>query len=674
MTARTPRPVMSSAARRGYAGRIAVALAAVAAITSAQNLPPNVLLITIDTVRADHIGAYGSQKAATPAIDRLAREGVRFADATSQAPLTGPAHAAILTGQYPARLGVRDNASTPLRPGTPTLATLFKAEGYRTAGFVGAFILGPEYGFGQGFETFDATFTGFNAGMKLQAQRRAGEVTTAALKWLGPQLAGHSRPWFAWVHYYDAHAPYDPPAPFKTTFHASPYDGEVAYVDSNIAKLIAAIEQAGQLDRTLVAVIADHGEGLGDHGEQEHGLFLYESVLHVPWIMRLPSRASAGTVVQTQVRAIDVLPTLATAAGLPAPAVDGRNVMPFVTGTPPRDPEPSYAETYYPKWHFGWSELKSIRVGDWKYIDAPKPELYDMRSDRAEARNAIDARGPLAGGLSAAMAKLQNGFGSAATAEAPQPDPETLARLRSLGYVGIAAPAGSGRGPDPKDMVPKLQLFKTGISRAIDALGRDDPDSAILELKKLVAINDRSYELHLFLGDAYAARHEWDRALGEYAAARVLNSHSSAPFVSEARVHLARRDLSAATTAIDLAAKLEPGGGEVALVRGLILDAEGRGSDAIAQYETAIRVNGSDTQARANLAGTAMDLRRYDLARTEFEALLALGYRPSRMHFGLAQVAEATGDTRKAVAEYRRALQLEPAFAPARTALSRLGQ
>jgi len=658
---------------------VLVVAAALVGVATAQRQPPNVLLITIDTVRADHVGAYGYAKAATPAIDRLAREGVRFADATSHAPLTGPAHAAILTGQYPARLGVRDNASTPIPPGTTTLATLFKASRYRTGGFVGAFILGPEYGFSQGFDVFDATFSRFNAGMKLQAQRRAGEVTTAALKWLNQQLnqqlANSNQQWFLWVHYYDAHWPYDPPAPFRTTFRASPYDGEVAYVDSNIAKLIAAIEGAGQLDRTLVTVIADHGEGLGDHGEQEHGLFLYDSVLHVPWVMRLPARASAGRVVTTQVRAIDVLPTLAAVAGVTSPSVDGQNVMPFVTGAAvPRDPTPSYAETFYPKWHFGWSELKSVRVGDWKYIDAPKSELYDLRSDRSERKNAIDARGPLASGLSSKIAKLQSGFGAAATTDAPQPDPDTLARLRSLGYVGIAAPSSGGRGPDPKDMVPKIEMFKSGISRAIDALGRGNPDVAIAELTKLVEINDRSYELHLFLGDAYADKREWDRALGEYAAARVLNSHSSAPFVSEARVHLAMHHLSAANTAIDAAARLEPTGGEVALVRGLILDAEGRSDEAIAQYETAIRLNGSDTQARASLAGTAMDLGRYDLAKTQFEALLAMGYRPSRMHFGLAQVAEAKGDPKTAVAEYRHALRLEPAFAPARAALSRLGQ
>lgn len=663
---------MSARARRAIRRLVtACGILAVAVLTirGRAQTTPNVLLITLDTVRADRIGAYGYAKGATPVADRLAREGVRFADATSQAPLTGPAHAAILTGQYPARLGVRDNATMPIPAGTATAAQLFKARGYRTGGFVGAFILGPEYGFAQGFDTFDASFAQFSAGSKLQAQRRCGDVADAALKW----LTGSSTPFFAWVHFYDAHTPYEAPAPFRARFAASPYDGEIAYVDSCMGRLVTALEQAGQLDRTLISVVADHGEGLGDHGEAEHGLFLYETVLRIPWIMRLPSREAAGTVVRTQVRSIDVAPTIAAIAGIPMAKIDGESVVPILRGRAPRDPSPSYAETFYPRWHFGWSEQKSIRVGDWKYIDAPKPELYDMRADSGERRNVVDSRGPLANGLSTELNKIQAGFGAAATTDAPQPDPETLARLRSLGYVGIAAPMPGVRGPDPKDMLPKVETFRAGINRAIDALGRKAPDVAIAELKKLLAINERSYELHLFLGDAYAAKRQFETALGEYDAASLLNPRSSAPAVSQARVFLAMNDPARAQQKIDAAARIEPGSSEVALVRGSVLEAMGRAGEALAQYESAVRLNGSDTQARASLASLAMRTRQYDAAKPQFEQLLAMGYRPSRMHFGLAQIAEARGDRATAANEYREALRLEPALAEARAALTRLG-
>ena len=664
-----------SGQRERIASVMSVAVAFVFSVGGcSQAPPPNVLLITIDTVRADRIGAYGYAKASTPVLDRLAREGVRFADATTQAPLTGPAHAALLTGLYPARIGVRDNATTPVPDTVTTAAEVFKSRGYRTGGFVGAFILTAPYGFAQGFDTFDADFPGFRDGLKLQVQRRGDAVVDAAMKWLE---TGGTQPFFGWVHLYDAHAPYEPPAPFADRFKASPYDGEIAYVDACIGRLITTLERTRRLDRTLVAVVADHGESLGEHGEQEHGMFLYEAVLRIPWIMRLPGRAHAGVTVAGQVRAIDVLPTLAALAGVPMARVDGESVAALIDGRgdgPRRDTPPSYAETYYPKWHYGWSELRSIRADHWKYIDAPRPELYDMRADAAERRNALNARGPLAGGLAAALTTIATGFGGAAATDAPQPDADTLARLRSLGYIGMAAPSpAGGRGPDPKDMIASAEAFRAGISRAMDALARDQPAAAIAQLEPLLTINDRSYELHLFLGDAYAATRQFDNALGEYAAARLLNPRSAAPALSAARAYLAQGDTTRALQQATEAAGIEPGSGDVSIVRGTIDERDGRMPQAMAEYAAAVRANGSDPQARARLASLAMRTRQFDVARPQFETLLRMGYRPSRMHFGLAQIAEAKGDAAGAIAGYREAIRLEPSFADARAALAKLG-
>ena len=633
--------------------------------------PPNVLLVTLDTVRADRIGAYGYGKASTPVLDRLAREGVRFADATTQAPLTGPAHAALLTGLYPARLGVRDNATTPVPETATTAAELFKGKGYRTGGFVGSFIVSAAYGFAQGFDTFDAEFPGFSDSQKLQVQRRGDAVVDAALAWLG---TGGAQPFFAWVHLYDAHAPYEPPAPFDARFAASPYDGEIAYVDACIGRLIAVLERSGRLDRTLIAVVSDHGESLGEHGEQEHGMFLYEGALKIPWILRLPGRAHAGRTVAEQVRGIDVLPTIAALAGAAAPPGDGESVAAVIEGKPRREPPPSYAETWYPKWHYGWSELASIRAEGRKYIDAPRPELYDLRTDASEARNLVDSRGALAGGLGAELKKIAAGFGAAAIVEAPQPDAETLARLRSLGYVGMTAgPRPGVRGPDPKDMIASAETFRAGISRAMDALGRNDPASAVAQLKRLVAVNDRSYELHLFLGDAYAAMRELENALGEYAAAGLINPRSAAPALSAARAYLTEGDAARALQKTEEAARIEPGSGDIPTVRAQIYERGGRTQEAIEQYGAAIRANPSDPQARARLASLAMRTKQFEVAQPQFEALLRMGYRPSRMHFGLAQIAEARGDLGRARSEYREAVRLEPGFADARAALARLG-
>ena len=476
------------------------------------------------------------------------------------------------------------------------------------------------------------------------------------------------------MHLYDAHAPYDAPAPFGARFRTSPYDGEIAYVDACVGRLVAALERTGRLDRTIVAVVADHGESLGEHGEQEHGMFLYEGALRIPWIMRLPGRAHAGLTITEQVRAIDVLPTLAALAGVTLPRVDGESLSAVIDGRPRRDPPPSYAETYYPKWHYGWSELTSIRVEHRKYIDAPRPELYDLRADAAEQRNLIDARGTLAAGLAAELTKIAAGFGAAAATEAPQPDAETLARLRSLGYVGMAAPSRPGaRGPDPKDMIAGAEAFRSGISRAMDALARNEPAAAIAQLKQLLAVNDRSYELHLFLGDAYVATRQFENALGEYAAAGLLNPRSAAPALSAARAHLAQGDTARALQKANEAAGIEPGSGDVAVVRGQIYERAGQPSQAMAEYAAAVRANPSDPQARARLASLAMRTRQFDAAQPQFEALLRMGYRPSRMHFGLAQIAEAKGDLDARRRRVQEAVRLEPSFADARAALARLG-
>lgn len=656
--------------------RTVVMTAAVAAIAVAAGGPvhsqrraPNVLLVTLDTVRADHIGAYGYTKGATPTLDRLAREGVRFADATTQAPLTGPAHAAILTGSYPARFGVRDNASTPLPAAATTMAEVFKAHGYRTGGFVGAFILDGEYGFAQGFDRFDAAYDRFNVNDKLKARRSGREVTDAALSWLGEKK---DAPFFAWVHLYDAHSPYEAPAPYSTRFRSAPYDGAISYVDACVGRIVAALEKDGTLDNTIVAVLADHGESLGEHGESEHGIFLYEPVLHIPWLLRLPGRAHAGTVVDEQVRAIDVLPTIADLAGVPVPRVDGESVVPEIDGRKRQDPPPSYAETFYPKLHYGWSELKSVRVGEWKYIDAPRAELYDVVKDRAERQNLLDSRGTLAGGLSNELNRIESGFGAAANAEAPQPDPATLARLRSLGYVGVTAPNSGGRGADPKDKIETAEAFRVGMGRALTALQHGDSATAIPILEKLTAGNDRSYELHLFLGDAYTNTKQDRKALDQYKAAANLNPVTATPLVAAARVYLKQGDYADATTMLDHAERLEPGTAEVAVARGIMQRQLGDAAGARREFEAAIRANPSDPQPRANLAPLALQTGDLATAKREFTALLKLGYLPARMHFGLGEVAEAAHDRATAAAEYRRALRLEPSFALAKAALARV--
>jgi arylsulfatase A-like enzyme/tetratricopeptide (TPR) repeat protein len=657
--------------------RIAVsclgAVAVVAALLEAQTPKFNVLLITLDTVRADRLGSYGYRQAATPTLDRLAREGVRFADATTQAPLTGPAHAALLTGVYPGRLGIRDNGAAPLPRGTATLASVLQKSGYQTAAFVAAFILGKPYGFDQGFDQFDARFDRFDARNKLVAERTADQVVSPALEWLG--RTRRERPFFAWVHFYDAHAPYTPP-PSNARLPKQPYDGEIAYVDSAVGKLVSKLEALGVLDRTLVVAIADHGESLGEHGEEDHGVFLYDSTLHIPWIMRLPGRDRAGTVVSEQVRAIDMMPTVLDALGVGAvPRLDGESVLGVVRGRPRANPPLSYAETWFPKLHFGWSELRSARVGEWKFVDAPRPELFDLRSDRPENVNVVQRQPGVAGRLHADLSAVADGLGAAGQARPAPPDRETIERLRSLGYVGFVAPGGSATGgPDPKDMVPKLRQFRRLMEDAVRALERGEVATAAATLRQAAAINERAYDVHLTLGDVYLQQRLFDNALGEYEAAGLLNPASAAPLVSTALALMEQGRLDQAGKKLDQAAAVEPLSPEVAAIRGRLAERQARTADALLHYQSAVDVNPSYAQARAWLANTAMRLKQFDVAGAQFAALLALGYEPARSHYGLGRVAEGRGDRATAAKEYALALQLDSKLGAAREALDRLAK
>ncbi|MBI1873975.1 MAG: sulfatase-like hydrolase/transferase [Acidobacteria bacterium] len=657
--------------RRWWQAATVLSLLVGAGTLLSQRSQPNLLLITLDTVRADRIGAYGYKAAATPVLDRLAREGVRFVDATTQSPLTGPAHAALLTGVYPGRFGLRDNATTPLPDTASTLAELLHPSGYRTGGFIGAFILDRAYGFGQGFDEFDAAFERFEANAKLQAQRRGDRVVAAATRWLAARQPDER--FFAWVHLYDAHTPYAAPPPFGARFRTRPYDGEIAYVDLLVGRLIDTLTARGWLERTIIVIVADHGESLGEHGEDEHGFFLYDSVLRVPWIMRLPGRERAGTVISDQVRAIDVVPTVLELLQVKtASRFDGESVLPLISGQRRVETPPSFAETYYPRLHFAWSELKAVRVGDWKYIEAPRPELYDLRRDPEERKNAADAHASLAAGLAAELRKGDGGFAAAEPA-ATQPDRETVERLRSLGYVGlVTTPPAGVRGPDPKDQIATLTAFGRLIVQALDHLRARQTDAAIATLKQALMINARAYDPHLLLGDAYLTRRAYDAALGEYAAAALINPNDATPVIGSASALAAQMRLNEALAKLQDAAILEPLSAEIPLARGKVYEMMDRDGEALEQFQRAVRLNPADPRPRARLADAALRLQKLDVAESEFRALLAMSYQPARSHYGLGRVAEAKGDRERAIAEYRRALALDPKLSVARQALAAL--
>src|SRR3989442_1192889 len=422
---------------------------------------PNVLLITLDTTRADRMGFLGSTRGLTPQLDALAHEGVVFTRAYAQAPLTPVSHATILTGTFPPFHRVNDFGS-PLPPSVPYLPSLFRDAGYRTAAFVGSLVLDPwtgrAPGFDRGFDTFDAGFRLRRPGEdRYQTiERRGDEVAARALRWIAGAGAG---PWFLWVHLYDAHDPYDPPADLKRRFAAARYDGEIAAMDRAIGRLLPAAPGA------IIAIAADHGEALGDHGEEAHGVFLYDAVLHVPLAIRLPDRRGAGARVDARVRLADVAPTLVEAAGLPVPALmQGTSLLSsvrltaFAKATAVEKPDttnfngdrPVYSETEYPRPAFGWSPLTSWRADRFLMIRAPQPELYDLVADSAATRNLASTRGRVVEGMEAELQQFerQNGGGLREVRAKAAVDPALAERLAALGYVsGGGAPARAGVGP-----------------------------------------------------------------------------------------------------------------------------------------------------------------------------------------------------------------------------------
>jgi len=423
-----------------------IAAAAVMAVCAPRAKPLNLVVLTLDTFRADRLGAYGSARGLTPAIDALARDGVVFETALSVAPLTLPAHTSLFTGLFPPRHGVRENAGVlPDGTGDRTLASFLARAGFQTGAFVASSVLDHSRGLARGFARYDDVEPTRDELGGLRARRSADQVVTRATHWI--DSLDHAR-FFAWLHFYDAHAPCTPPARHVGA-HALPYDAAVAFVDEQVGVFIRSLEQRGLLDRTVIVVVGDHGESLGDHGEATHGLFVYEPVLHVPLIVRAPGTGLHGRRVGGVVRGVDVMPTILQLLGVSASAaIDGESLWPLDRPAA----RVAYVENLYPHARFGWSAIRALRTERFKVIETARPELYDLATDPGEQHNLFDTEHALARRL---LRDLHEHAGVDAIADAAALAPWTRDRLASLGYVSSGPPRLGGPldGRDPKDMV-----------------------------------------------------------------------------------------------------------------------------------------------------------------------------------------------------------------------------
>jgi choline-sulfatase len=451
-------------------GRLGTALAALCVLGAFALLPAGcrrgaaketfpgapVILVSVDTLRSDHLPAYGYKGVETPALDALRADSILFERAWSQAPLTLPSHASILTGREPSAHGLHDNLGYRLKAGVPTLAEVLKARGYETGGAISCFVLKAESGISRGFDFYDDAVASPEGQAALGQVQRPGPETEASLEsWIAARPAGGKV--FAFLHLYEPHTPYEPPEPFKTRYAAQPYDGEIAQADAIVGKFLAFLKARGLYDKALIVFLSDHGEGLGEHGESEHGMFLYRETLQVPLFLKLPGGRRAGETVAAPAALIDVFPTLAEAAGVPGfTRPEGSRSLLDPPGAPVRR---ILSETFFPRIHFGWSDLSSLFDGRWHYVDAPKAEIYDVVADPGETANRLAEKPDALRAMLAEAGKRKPAFESAGDL-----DPEARKKLASLGYLS-AGPSSANAGglDDPKDRIRTFEELRIGL-------------------------------------------------------------------------------------------------------------------------------------------------------------------------------------------------------------------
>lgn len=612
----------------------------------------NILLITIDTLRADALGVYGG-RAATPALDRLARDGVRFDFAHAHAVVTLPSHASILTGQYPFRHGLRDNSGYRLPARTRTAASSFKQAGYATAAFVSAFPLHSRFGLNQGFDVYDDGFGETRDPTEfVMPERPASDVVPRARSWIAHRRTDR---WFVWVHVFDPHAPYRPPPPFDVQYASHPYDGEVAATDAALAPLFEDVRASGR--PTLVVVTSDHGEALGDHGEASHGLFAYESTLRVPLIITeigSAGRADGGEVSGLAARHVDVLPSILDAAALPIPPdLPGRSLLSANERRGAGQPRASYFEAMSGMLNRGWAPLAGVLVDRAKFIDLPIPERYDLAADRAETTN-LAGRDPA---RDRTLAQLLTGFAATSPAARLAEDAEATARLRSLGYLS-ASPAAKQRFTDADD--PKrLVALDDDVHRAVEAFvaGRASEAEAIyrqvIDRRPDMAIAYRHLAFLLARrGNLADAIDVLRRAVNAGVTDRRVVTLLGEYLADSGRTKQAIEMLEPLSNAADADA-------DALNTLGIAYAQAGRRDAARRTFERVIAINPGSSVPLENLGMLALEQGDAASARKRFEAAVSADPRSSRAHSGLGVALQKLGDGGRAIEEWKTAVQLD---------------
>ncbi len=625
----------------------------------------NVLLITTDTTRADHLACYGNRGIETPVLDELARSGVLCAQAVTPSPATLPGHSSLLTGLYPFNHGARANGTFKLDEKNVTLAEVLKEQGYRTGAAISAFVLDGQFGTNQGFDEYHDDLT---MGVKHAPQmfrERPAELTNVAVKaWLKDNA---NQRFFYWAHFFDPHATYLPPEPFRSKYSQNLYDGEIAYVDSQIGDLLSYLDELGIRDHTLVIVTADHGEGLGEHGEQTHSLLIYDGTLHVPMIFSAPGAIPGGKVLQSQVSLVDVMPTLLEMLGVHPPGnLDGRSLLQAAPSTP----RPVYVETLSTMTLHGWAPLLGVRRDDYKFILAPEPELYDLRADPHELDNLYESHSDPAMDLRAELITFvgEDPWLAARATQNAELKPDAIRRLEALGYVS-STPTDDGPAdsleqlPDPKEMIYHWE----DVQKAVAMRNLGDIAGAIKQLTACVESVPRDVFAMQILGGAYAAHGEPDKALETFLRALELSPNDTGLYMGVANMYMTLGRLEKAHETAKRVQELDPEHGDVYVLLGRLAWYQNNEDEAFALLARAVELDpGSAGPHACNLRGEIhFQAARFEQARAAFGRTIEIDGLNGDAHDGLARILIQEGNYEDAKRELGLALRFQPANARA---------
>ncbi|HSR53949.1 MAG TPA: sulfatase-like hydrolase/transferase [Acidobacteriota bacterium] len=623
-------------------------------VLAAQERPP-LVLVTIDTLRADHLPMWGAEDVSTPHLQALAERSVIFEQAVTSVPLTLPAHASLLTGTYPQFHQLRTNSSGRLSQDIPTLAEMLKSRGYKTGAFVASAVLDRRYGLDRGFDHYGDQF-GLEARYAGKtAERTAEAVMNEALKWMG----SHSGPIFVWIHLYDPHAPYQAPG----RHGGRGYKGEIEYVDTQIGRLRSFLKGKGWDKRAMVAVLSDHGEDLGQHGEPTHGFFVYDTVMRIPLLMKFPGDEHAGKRVSRQVRIIDVLPTLLRGLDVPLPrqsVIQGSGLLPLVLGKE-RGEMPAYGESLYARVHFGWSRLFALRTGQWKYIQAPRPELYDLEEDPGETRNLFESRQGMANRLGQTLRELRVRYqGSRDQAEPVDIDPQQRQRLESLGYLSTSAPVDlSGQDedlPDPKD---KIEVYAS-IYRGMQGFVEDRLKASLNHLLKAAQTDPSMPTVHDYLGRVYSRLNRPREAIESYKKALKLSPGDLQVATNLAFAYLQADQPEEAVEGLEMLTQVNRSDWQSWHFLGVARTRLERWPAAAEAFAKALELKPGSKDVLFNLATSYGQQGEHEKAIQAFQRLVQLAPQDPQALGGLATHYEAAGKEKEAYEAYRKAIQVAP--------------